>query len=62
MKAANGFLMLASLQTLIMIVLISIMVSLKKWHEFKREYDLHENSYFQFVQLIDYSRKMELYH
>ena len=24
--------------------------SIKKWHEFKRENDLHENSYFQWVQ------------
>ena len=36
--------------------------SIKKWHEFKREYDLHQNSYFQWVQLIDCSRKMEIYH
>ena len=28
--------------------------SIKKWHEFKREYDLHQNSYFQLVQLIDF--------
>ena len=27
--------------------------SIKKWHKFKREYDLHQNSYFQWVQLID---------
>ena len=27
--------------------------SIKKWHELKREYGLHENSYFQLVQLID---------
>ena len=27
--------------------------SIKKWHEFKREYDLHENSSFQWVQLTD---------
>ena len=26
-------------------------VSIKKWHDFKREYDLHENSYFQWEQL-----------
>ena len=23
--------------------------SIKKWHEFKRDYDQHENSYFQWV-------------
>ena len=27
--------------------------SIKEWHEFKTEYDLHWNSYFQWVQLID---------
>ena len=27
--------------------------SIKKWHEFKREYDLHENPYSQWMQLID---------
>ena len=27
--------------------------SIKKWHKFKREHDLHQNSYFQWVQLID---------
>ena len=27
--------------------------SIKKWHKFKREYNLHQNSYFQWVQLID---------
>ena len=27
------------------------MTPLKTWHKFKREYDLHENSYFQWVQL-----------
>ena len=27
--------------------------SIKKCHEFKREYDLHQNSYFQWAQLID---------
>ena len=27
--------------------------SIKEWHEFKREYDLHENSHFQWAQLID---------
>ena len=27
--------------------------SIKKWHEFKREYNLHQSSYFQWVQLID---------
>ena len=26
---------------------------IKKWHEFKRGYGLHENSYFQCVQIID---------
>ena len=26
---------------------------IKKWHKFKREYNLHQNSYFQWVQLID---------
>ena len=36
--------------------------SIKKWHKFNREYDLHQNSYFQWVQLIDCSRKMEIYH
>lgn len=34
----------------------------KKWYEFKREYDLHENSHFHLVQLIDYSRKIEICH
>ena len=28
--------------------------SIKKWHELKRECDLHQNSYFQLVQLIDF--------
>ena len=28
--------------------------SVKKWREFKREYNLHENSHFQSIQLIDY--------
>ena len=27
--------------------------SIKKWHKFKREYNLHQNSYFHWVQLID---------
>ena len=27
--------------------------SIKRWQGFKREYDLHESSYFQWVQLID---------
>ena len=27
--------------------------SIKKWHKFKGEYSLHQNSYFQWVQLID---------
>ena len=27
--------------------------SIKKWHKFKKEHDLHQNSYFQWVQLID---------
>ena len=27
--------------------------SIKKWHEFKREYNLHAYSYFQQIQLID---------
>ena len=27
--------------------------SIKKWHRFKRENNLHMNSYFQWVQLID---------
>ena len=27
--------------------------SIKKWHEFKREYNLHENSYFKWLQLVD---------
>ena len=27
--------------------------SIKKQHEFKREYDLYQNSYFLWVQLID---------
>ena len=27
--------------------------SIKKWHKFKRRYDLPQNSYFQWVQLID---------
>ena len=26
---------------------------MKKWHEFKRDFDLHDNSYFQWVQPID---------
>ena len=30
-----------------------IIGTIKKWHEFKREYDLHETYYFQWVQLID---------
>ena len=27
--------------------------SIKKWHKSKKEYDLHEHSYFQWVQLVD---------
>ena len=27
--------------------------SIKKWHKFKGEYNLHQNSYFQWVQLTD---------
>ena len=27
--------------------------SIKKWHEFKREYNLHESSYFKWLQIID---------
>ena len=27
--------------------------SIKKWHEFKREYNLHESSYFKWLQLVD---------
>ena len=27
--------------------------SIKQWHEFKGEYDLHQNSYFQLVQLTE---------
>ena len=27
--------------------------SIKKWHKFKREYNLHQNSYFHWVQLIN---------
>ena len=27
--------------------------SIKKWHEFNGEYNLHENSYFQWLQLIN---------
>ena len=30
-----------------------IMAPLKKWLKFRREYNLHQNSYFQWVQLID---------
>ena len=26
--------------------------SIKKWHEFKREYNLHESSYFKWLQLV----------
>ena len=26
---------------------------IKKWHKLKEEYNLHQNSYFQWVQLID---------
>ena len=26
---------------------------IKKWHKFKKECNLHQNSYFQWVQLID---------
>ena len=36
------------------------MVPIKKWHEFKKEYNLHESSYFKWLQLED-SRKMEIY-
>ena len=28
--------------------------SIKQWHEFRREYKLHESLYFQWLQLIDY--------
>ena len=31
--------------------------SIKKWHKFEGEYDLHQNSYFQWVQLIDWKWK-----
>ena len=27
--------------------------SFKKWHEFKRDYNLHKNSYFKWLKLID---------
>ena len=27
--------------------------SIKKWHKFKTEYNLHQNSYFQCIQFID---------
>ena len=27
--------------------------SIKKWHESKREYNLHEISYFKWLQLVD---------
>ena len=27
--------------------------SIEKWHEFKREYNLHESSYFKWLQLVD---------
>ena len=27
--------------------------SIKKWYHFKTEYDVHENSYFQLMKLID---------
>ena len=27
--------------------------SIKSWHKFKREYDLHENSYFQWMHLVE---------
>ena len=27
--------------------------SIKQWHEFKREHNLHESFYFQWLQLID---------
>ena len=27
--------------------------SIKKWHEFKREYNLYEASYFKWLQLVD---------
>ena len=26
---------------------------IKKWHKFKREYNLNQNSYFQWLQIID---------
>ena len=26
---------------------------IKKWHEFKKQHNLHENFYFQWLQLID---------
>ena len=29
-------------------------LSIKKWHKFKTEYDLHQKCYFQWVQLIDH--------
>ena len=31
-----------------------IIGSIKKWHQFKRAYALHETYYFQWVQLIDF--------
>ena len=27
--------------------------SIKKWHEFKKEYSLHESLYFKWLQLVD---------
>ena len=31
--------------------------SIKKLHEFQREYNVHENFYFQWIQFIDSSQK-----
>ena len=53
-KASSHFLEFSAKQNINYVLkLFSDNGSIEKWHEFKRENNLHENSYFQWMQLID---------
>ena len=52
-KASVHFLMFSEKSINYVSQLFSDNGSIKKWHEFKREYNLHEGSNFKWLQLLD---------
>ena len=53
MKASVHFLTFSKKSINYVSQLFSKNGSIKKWHEFKKEYNLHESSYFKWLQLVD---------